>query len=353
MLPYFILVFVPATVYILELLFRGIKRDKLCISMFFVFFLILLFFRSTEVGIDLQNYEYYYNTVSRLSYAEVLSYSEKSETLYFLLNKIVADLGGNFRVILIVAALVAILPIFYLYYKKTENALLTIALFLCVAPFSMFFSGLRQTIAMGIVFLCFRFVEKKKIVLYLIGIFIAYFFHRSAIFCLPIYLLYHAKITKKWLYVLIPSMIGVFIFNKKIFSLLVVLFDSMYSGQIESTGAYSIIILLFLFTIYSFVFSKNNETNNEFIGLRNLLLASVVIQCFAPLNSLVMRINYYYLVFVPILISQVLKNADTKYNNIINISTKVMIYFFILYFFYKAYYGADILQIFPYISYWR
>lgn len=353
MLPYFVLVFVPAIVYVMEFIGRGKRRNKLCISMFFIIFLLLLFFRSTEVGIDLPNYEYYFDTVSSLSYSDVMSYSEKGETLFFLILKFVSNYSENFRVFLIIAALIAILPIFKLYYKKTDNALLTIALFLTVAPFSMFFSGLRQTIAMGIIFFCFRFVENKKLIPYIIGVIIAFFVHRSAIFCLPLYFLYHANVTKKWLYAVIPSMLGVFIFNKQIFSTISFLFSSMYEGKIESTGAYSIIILLFLFAVYAFVFSKDNETNKEFIGFRNLLLASFVIQCFAPLNALVMRVNYYYLIFVPILITQVLKNSNEKYEEIINISTKVMIVFFITYFFYTAYYGADILQIFPYIPYWR
>lgn len=352
MIPYYILIIAPLIIYLLGL-YKGKKYDKACISIFFILFLILLSLRSDLIGVDLANYRFYFNRMSILSFIEVIRYSIKGEFLFFLLVKIILLLfKNNFQIFLMIVALLSIVPIFKMYYQKSNNAILTIALFITVAPFSLFFSGLRQAIALGISVFAFRFVENKKFVKYLFLVLIAYFFHRSAIFCLPIYFLYHSKITKKWLYFIVPLMLTIFIFNEQIFTFLLS-FNFLYEGRIVSTGAYSILILLVLFSIYCFVFPSKLEITNEFIGLRNILLFSVIIQMFAPLHSTVMRINYYYLLYIPILIPKVKELCDRKNKRFLDMSIFLMSIFFISYFFYSAYTGVDILRIFPYIPFWE
>lgn len=352
MLPYYILVFIPFIVYVLGLI-KHKKNDKLCISLFFMILLLLLFLRSWKTGIDLVNYKYFFNSISKLSFNGVVNYSEKGEVLFYILNKIIYIIFGNhFQIFLIILAMLAIIPIFKLYYTKSDNALLTIVLFITVAPFSMFFSGIRQCVAMGIIIFAFKYVENKKIIKYLLCVALAYFFHRSAIFCLFLYPLYHAKITKKWLYVIIPIMLVIFVFNKQIFTT-ILNFTSLYDGNIESTGAYSILILLILFAVYCFIFPSDNKITKEFIGLRNILLLTIMIQMFAPIHATVMRINYYYLLFIPILIPKVIKVSEDENMRLLDSSVIIMTLFFIVYFFYKAYTGSDILQIFPYIPFWE
>lgn len=352
MLPYYMLVFIPLIIY----LFGAIKEkklNKLCLSIFFIILIALLALRSIKCGIDLKNYLYYYKAMNNLSFERIFSYSDKGEPLYFILNKIIILMGGDFQIFLFIVALISIIPIAIYYCEKSENAPLTIALFLTVAPFTMFFSGLRQSIAMGIIVFAFRYVENKKILKYIICIIIATLFHRSALYCLVLYPIYYAKITKNWLYVIVPSMIMIFIFNKQIFTYTFQLLNPIFDGNIESTGAYSILILLVLFAIYCFVFPNKKKVDEEFMGLRNILLLAIVIQCFAPIHATVMRINYYYLLFIPILITKVKNIAYDKNIKIVNSSVMIMVIFFISYFFYTGYNGNDILNIYPYIPFWK
>ena len=265
-------------------------------------------------------------------------------------------IGGNFQFFLFIVALMSIIPIAVLYYKKSENVILTIALFMVVAPFSMFFSGLRQSIAMGIIIFAFKYIQDKKVIKYIICVIIAMYFHKSAMFCLIFYPVYHAKITKKWLYIIIPTMIITYVFNKQIFSFLLHIYNPIYEdnyGFVTSTGQYSILILLILFIIYCFVFPDKNKINKEFMGLRNMLILSTMFQLFVPINPIVMRMNYYTLLFVPILIPKVINIGYKKDYGILQLSVIIMSIFFFVYFIYNGYTGNDVLNIFPYIPYWR
>ncbi len=352
MLPYYLLVFIPFSVYMLGL-YKGKNYNRLCISIFFLILLLLLSMRSVNTGIDLKNYKYFFNSISNLSLHESLNYSEKGEPLFYLLNKVISIISNNnFQVFLTVVAIISILPIYLFYYNKSDNALLTIALFLTVAPFTIFFSGLRQSIAIGIIVFSFKYIENNKIIKFIIYLLIAFFFHRSAIFCLPLYLVYHIKINKNSLYIIIPLMILIFLFNQQIFTA-ILSFTTLYDGKIEITGAYSILILLILFAIYCFSFPSNEKIDSDFIGLRNILLFSIIIQMFAPIHPTIMRVNYYYLLFIPILISKTIKVSNINLLKILNVSYVIMTIFFIFYFFYTGYTGDDILHIFPYIPFWE
>jgi len=79
----------------------------------------------------------------------------------------------------------------------------------------------------------------------------------------------------------------------------------------------------------------------------------VCIQMFAPVHGLVMRVNYYFLPFVPVLIPRIVRRAKESMRQLVLISMIVMYSFFTVYFFYHAYTGADILRIYPYIPFWK
>ena len=52
------------------------------------------------------------------------------------------------------------------------------------------------------------------------------------------------------------------------------------------------LILFALFTVFAFIIPDELIIDKETTGLRNFLLLSLVLQMFAPLHSLAMRLNY-------------------------------------------------------------
>jgi hypothetical protein len=88
-------------------------------------------------------------------------------------------------------------------------------------------------------------------------------------------------------------------------------------------------------------------------AMRNILLLAVCIQMFAPIHNLAMRMNYYFLIFIPVLISRIPKLSNKRFSQIAVISVFVMCLFFTGYFIYDVCYGEDVLEIYPYIAFWE
>ena len=310
----------------------------------------MLVLRHMTIGRDLAGYYSLFNSYIRTSFAN----ASKSgvEQGYILLNQFVGLFTTEFQWVIVITGLLSILPIWYTYSKTIEDVPLTISLFLIMPTFVMVFSGLRQAISIALGFVAYEFVKKKKLVFFILVCILAMLFHKSAFMLFIMYPLFHAKITRKWLYAVVPAMLIIFLFNRPIFTFLNRVLASMYEGEISNTGAYMMLVLFVMFAIYSFAVVDESRMDAETIGLRNFLLLSVALQMFAPLHALAMRMNYYYLMFIPLLIPKIIKYRAPQWDKIVVISRYIMTLYFLFYFFDHAPSG-NILDTFPYKFFWE
>lgn len=347
MAPFIVLLFAP---YLLSLI---VKRDnyednrlgrKLTITAFFLIFYLLLAFRSEYVGTDTQNYKNYFLNVQYTAWSTMPKLSE--EPLYFYLQKAVHAVSHDYHLLLFVTATLSVIPWWLFYNKESDNAVLSIAVFVAVAPFSMFFSGIRQVLAMACVVPVWYSVKNKKWFLFVVSVIVAYLFHSSGWIIALILPLYYLKFTKKSLFFLAPLCAIVLIVNKPLFEFLVK-FIGQEDQVATDTGAYTVLILLIIFVVYSFFLPREESIDPETRAMRNILLLAVFIQCFAPVHILAMRMNYYFLPIIPVLISRIARRARYELEQVANISVIVMVVFFSFWFLRGLLTGAS-LHIVPY-----
>ena len=279
---------------------KKISENNLAISVFFLMLWFLLACRSVEIGTDTENYQFYFDRYKHMNFFRIV---EKPEPLFGVLNWLIGKVTNDFQIYMAIVAAINIIPIAFLYNQDKRHSYLKIILFVNMSVFVMLFSGIRQSIAMGIGLVAFHFVKKKKLVSFLITVIIALGFHQSAFILFAMYPLYYFRIKKKHIYYLIPLIAIVYIFNQRIFSRLLIimrLFGTKYDeyAEIGGTGAVMMIICFAAFTIFAYIIPDATKEDNEFIGIRNYLLLATLIQCFAPLHNWAMRMNYYYILFL-------------------------------------------------------
>lgn len=360
MLPYFLLLGIPI-VYSLfttrsilpDINQTSKKRERTVLIIFFVIWFLLLALRKKTVGTDIKIYLSTFKQIADTPWANLFDDTAR-EYGYRLLCKVISVFTTDEQVFLTIMAFITLAPLLYLYVKESENGLMTIAIFITFL-FSMYFSGLRQCIAMGFMAPLYYFTKKKKPIKFIIFALLASLFHQSALVALLFYPIYHLKLTPFKLAIAILIIALSFLFSNQIFSFILKIIGGTYEerySEIGATGAYSMVALLIIFAVYAFVVPQKNKLSSDVLGLRNILLVSVCLQGFALVNSVAMRMNYYYLLFLPILISKIPLIGKKEDKTILEISVIVIVVVFIGYFFLNAYTGADILQIYPYIPFW-
>lgn len=356
MVPYYFLIIYPIVVCLIQngRRFRigGDTRPdepKGALVAFFVIFLGLLMCRGISCGIDLVNYRYYFTKFQGFEWQDIWSYD--LDKGYILLNWVIGRFITNFQIFVAITAVFSVWPIFLFYKKEAESPILTMMLFVGVAPFSMYFSGLRQILAMALVYPMWYCAREKKVFRFLLLTLLAMTLHRSAFVMLLIYPLYHIRITSRWLIWVIPIIVLVYIFKKPILSLLIRVFLESRTS-LSDTGATTVLILLILFAVYAYIIPDEKKLDADTVAMRNVLLLMVTIQCMAPIHETVMRMNYYFLPFIPVLIPRIAGRSKKNYYKLSNLSVLILSVFFCFYFFWNAHTDIDMLQVYPYIPFW-
>ena len=330
-----------------------VKRNKRALTVFFFLFAILLMLRHESVGNDTKNYIHYFEQYSNMAWSEVGKGGLEPGFGYF--NKIVSLISKDPQFFLATASLVTSIMIYPTYKRLCVDSSLTIALFCTMSTFVMMFSGIRQMLAIGMGFVAYEFTRRKKLIPFIIFALLATTFHTSAFMLILMYPIYHAKITKKWLYAVVPLLTVIFLFNRPIFLFLTSILDqyTKFEGSVTLTGAYTMIILFVIFAVFAFLIPDETFLDEETIGLRNFLLLSVALQMFAPLNFIAMRMNYFYIIFIPLLLPKIISYRSLKWERGAVFGRHVMVLFFLVYFFINAYFSRTSLNVFPYHFFWE
>lgn len=319
---------------------------KLSISAFFLIWIVLLSLRDVTCGIDLVRYELKFSESAHTAWSEIWKSGE--DVGYYLFQKSVRTVTSDFGIFLSLVAVLSLGGIWFFYGRESECAPLTIALLVTVAPFTMYFSGLRQVLAMAFVIPAWYCAKHKKWVWFILTVLLTFLFHRSGAVIALLYPLYHLRLSRKWVYVLPPAFLLVLMFNKPIFRFLMLLVGEE-EYPMSDTGAYAVLILLVLLSVYSFVIPDEDQMDADTRALRNILVLAAFLQCFAPVHTLAMRVNYYFLLFIPILIPKIARRAKPVWRFTAQVSMMVMVGFFTLLFFLQGHLGDDDLHIFPYV----
>lgn len=330
----------------------GDEKNRRAMIVFWSILAIMLILRHKDIGRDLDNYEIIFNMISHSDWKTALGRS--AEFGYNFLNKFVSLFTTNFYWIMVLTSVFSVYFVARAYIRYSEDSSLTIAIFVIMSNFVLLFSGLRQAIAISIGFVAYELTKRKKIFFFILIVLVAMLFHTSAFMLFFMYPLYHLKITRNWLFFVVPILGFIFIFNRQIFGTLTAILDKFtkYEGVISSTGAYTMLILFCGFAVFAYLIPEESEMDDDTIGLRNFLLFSVVIQMFAPLHSIAMRMNYYYIIFIPLLIPKIITYRSTRWKLLAEVGRHIMVVFFILYFFWSAP-RDNVLDTFPYKFFWQ
>ena len=355
MTVFYILLFVPMLIQhiVIEKKYINFEnKNKRALFVFFALITLLVMLRHESVGNDTRNYIYFFNNYSGMDWRDVGKESLEFGFSYF--NKIVSLFTKEPQMFLAFTMIIISAMIYPTYKRLCVDPSLTIVLFCIMSTFVMMFSGIRQMLAVGIGFIAYEFTRNKKLIPFIIAVLVAMTFHISAFVLIFMYPLYYARITKKWLIAVVPILAIMFAFNRQIFSVLALILERFtnYDASISQTGAYTMIILFAAFAVFAFLIPDESLLDTETIGLRNFLLLSLALQMFAPLHTIAMRMNYYYIIFIPLLLPKIVEFRGERWKQVAVFGRHIMVAFFLIYFFINAY-GDGNLNVFPYHFFWE
>ncbi|WP_426595920.1 EpsG family protein [Pectobacterium brasiliense] len=169
---------------------------------FIVFLLVLIAGLRYETGFDYQQYVSIYYAIigNSLSF---LSITSPVEIGYGFVNYLIYRVGGDYLFVFIIMAFLGIALKAYCFKRISPYPFLSLLFYYQSLYFSSDFAQIRQSVALSLVFFSFFFITKRKLIPFLITIFLASSFHVTALVFLFAYFIPKVEITKNKLILLI------------------------------------------------------------------------------------------------------------------------------------------------------
>jgi hypothetical protein len=323
------------------------RRNKIVIIMCCFGIFIIQALRAEFVGVDLIGYLRGYHIVKDINVfagERLFNY----EVGYILYSQVLSKLNIPNQLYLSIVALTIIVPLAYTWIKNSKMPALSIFMYITLGFFTFSFSGLRQSIAMAIIFFSFKYIQDRSLVKFLILIVLAMSFHTSAVIFVIAYPLYYFRIKPTHFIIIVPFLVIVFLFRNKLFLLIYSLYKGV-PGIAENTNAYTLLVVMIVVLMLAYIFGDKNSNNLNFNAYKNYMLMAIIVQIFASESMIITRAGYYYFMFITLLIPDVINvQRDIK----IRIVTVFVLILSLLYFF-QTTTGNGYLNVSPYYFYWQ
>ncbi len=232
-------------------------------------------------------------------------------------------------------------------YKNSDNVVLSFVMFICLGLYTFMVQGLRQSIAISICLFAIEYCKRRKLIRFLILVFLASLFHRTAVVFFLVYFLYGAKFD-------IKTKVFMFIIPVALFSLMPIItsisnemLDRDYNTAAETGSAIvaSLIHVLILGFAYIYLNEKNSGKKETFFIAFAMLGASFYLMRYIGTQAYE-RISFYFLMGRNIVLPDVVKRFNQKSQNIINL---VVIVLSIALFIYRL----NTSYLVPYLFFWQ
>ena len=290
-----------------------------------------------EVGVDWKVYVAYFESIKELS--SYISYSDQPLELgFFLINKWIGVLGGDFQLMFLVVAFIS----WYLIFQSLPSRYLPLLVFFFFVDGHFFWSmnGVRQFVAIGIWLFSIKYIISKDLKKYTFSIFLAFLFHKSVVIFFPLFFVPYKKFKKNYIWLILYAssfLIGSSGYLKNLVESAVIWLGertAVFSSYLYYIDKEIFVVnesilpgFGFYFKLFVNIFiilasKKVIEENPKSVVYFSLFFVGAIIFNISYNLALIGRLNIYFLIIRPIVLSLVVKQFWNTYKN------KVLILFF-------------------------
>lgn len=287
---------------------------RVILCLFTVFFIAFAGLR-WEVGIDFYTYLNAYNNL-------ISGKTDNIEWTFKILSLIVPSLTFIF----IFYAFFSVLLTVKVIKDNSQFIFLSLLLFFSNVFLRYDMGIMRQGLALAVTMWALKYAIKRKFFKFIICIFIAVLFHRSAIIFIPAYFIVNIRFSNSAIIIitLVCMILGITDFWKyavKIVAYLHLPGMDKYLGHLNNSNyinyslrATDISMLAFLFLFMFIIDRKDAKIGKMNRALLNLYFTGVCIYyLFRPYTTLSDRGSYYYCIYEVLLLPLLLKYVDNKW----------------------------------------
>lgn len=302
---------------------------------------VMIAFRAETVGTDTAGYLYTFSIIDRNESLRQLLSNWDTEKGYLVLCYILKYCGfGNQSLLIAEAFIFCGSIVYFCKHNANDRLFMLMATVLTLSEFAL--SGIRQTIALSVFLIAYRFAREHKWKVYIILAILALSFHTSALLVFPFAILINRQFNGNTIIIYIAILLLSFASMSTIFSTVTSLLKGYEEYQLMSLdGGYVSFVTSVLFCLVILSCYKKEKTNILFQQTSHYAILNMVMSAIRFVNVMIMRVLLYLSVF-PYLMVDSLKET-----------TNANRYKFVAAFYAAAYFIYRLGSLNNYIFYWQ
>lgn len=281
-------------------LLRDTRKIEIICSGLLIFIFSAL--RGQTVGVDLPTYSNNFIQIASWSVTDILNsstaYSWSRDQFFWVFLKFLTYVSVNPQIMIVAISAIVAISISILIYRSKSDVLICFLIFTCLRYFSFTMTGLRQAIAMSILYFAFKYLGAKKFIPFVVITLIAMTFHQSALLFL---LAYPIMLLKKTRYILILCSFFLFIsFSFKSFFSVILSFLPFFEDRFHhysqiKTGSSGYVISGVYFVIMIFFLINQKKLSNYILKMK-IGNSQIKLKDFKDTNSII-QMHYNFFIF--------------------------------------------------------
>ncbi|MCI7500207.1 MAG: EpsG family protein [Oscillospiraceae bacterium] len=291
------------------------KKNIIYVSIIFGYMFLMSVFRY-GIGNDFYTYRtvFYNYCTSDLSLTRRFLSSD-FEPGYTALMEIARLLGGDYFVLTVIVALLILLPAAFIIAKYSKMPWLSCWLYLTVTFFYNSLNFTRQSLAVSVILLSWKFIKEKKHWAVILIALAASLFHLSALVFIPIYLLSLIKPSVKLYGIIGAAAVAVYIFSQTILEFVLGKFLSSYAHYLDTvflkvglSPVYLVIPAVFAVLAIAAYLTGWKDKSSESGLLCNMLFYNLLIWLFITKHFILERFTLPIYIFIILSVPEMIEH---------------------------------------------
>ncbi len=305
------------------------SSEKMKKNIFTICVFVLMIFaclRDITVGKDTQHYVRIFNIISGIEWRDLWKYSLNTgyEIGYVVYNKMLSMISLNTQIITISNSLILMILVSHFIKKECDNPVLGLYVFYAIGLYQSSFNIISSMIASYIVFSGLMEIRNRKLLRYLLYVFIASLFHSAAAVMIILYFVYDIKITGSRIgIVLISGGIITWIFPR-IMGIMSSVIPHKYVRYLTHSADNGLILLfhgLLVLTIFIVQLATEGSlqlNDEEDISIHMWSVIFEIVFLFMAMRiDIFTRVAYFFMPSLPIFIDKAIGNIRLNNNRVL------------------------------------
>lgn len=266
-----------------------------------------------NTGTDFSGYYYMFKRMGIVSQTFAEYMSTKRDFLFYALQYFVYHyFNGSWIVFSVIIGVLTYLPILLVLKKESNSFGFSILLYIFTLNYFSGFNGIRQGVAISIIFWAYStFFKENKYIPYFIAMIIAFGFHSTVIFVIPFHFLAKKKINSKIFKIVVAMLLFTYAFLWGLWGYLIKFLETIGQDKLAedyasamANGSSSLRMIVYILpAIIAIIFYKTLKEKHEDIDSEIMLvLLAGIFMLFSMKYWLFARIAIYFHIFSILLI---------------------------------------------------